>query len=100
MLATFLEEGADGVGANCTLVPADMLDLIRMMRARTDLPVFARPQGGEGLRPDDMAAGALALFAAGATAVGGCCGTTPEDINYMKGAISRAPASLGDLDLS
>jgi 5-methyltetrahydrofolate--homocysteine methyltransferase len=100
MLAVFLEEGADAVGANCNLHPADMLDLIRFIRARTDLPVFAKPQGGGGQTPDDMASGAMALFAAGATAVGACCGSTPEDINYMKGAIARMPSVLRDLDLS
>jgi 5-methyltetrahydrofolate--homocysteine methyltransferase len=103
MLATFLEEGADAVGANCTLTPAEMLDLVRLLRSRTGLPIFAkptaRPSGGDPVSPENMGAGALALFAAGATAVGGCCGSTPIDINHMKGAVSRSPASLGDLDL-
>src|SRR5262249_25317872 len=41
MLGVFLEESADGVGLNCTLAPAAMLDLVRFLRARTTLPVFA-----------------------------------------------------------
>jgi 5-methyltetrahydrofolate--homocysteine methyltransferase len=101
MLATFLEENADGVGANCTLSPASMLDLVRLLRARTKLPIFAKPTATPGpaehvLAPH-LAQGALALIAAGATAVGGCCGTTPDDIAGMRAALSAPP--LQDLDL-
>jgi 5-methyltetrahydrofolate--homocysteine methyltransferase len=102
MLATFLEEQVDGVGANCTLSPAGMLDLVRLMRARTPLPIFAKPTATPGaaehVMPGDMATGALALLAAGATAVGGCCGATPADIAAIRLALSK-PSTLQDLDL-
>jgi homocysteine S-methyltransferase len=91
MLAAFLEEGADGVGVNCSLGPADLLDLVRQLRAKTALPIFvkptATPNGANRIRSEDMATGALALFAIGANAVGGCCGTTPFDINHMRGRL-------------
>jgi 5-methyltetrahydrofolate--homocysteine methyltransferase len=102
MLAVFLEEQADGIGANCTLSPAGMLDLVRLLRARTQLPIFAKPTAtpgaGEHVLPGDMATGALALYAAGATAVGGCCGATPADIAAMRQALD-APGTLQQLDL-
>ena len=90
----FLEENADGVGVNCTLGPATMLDLVRLVRARTDRPIFAKPTAnpgpGEHVFPSDLALGAVALLDAGATAVGGCCGTTPADIAVMRHAIGEA----------
>jgi 5-methyltetrahydrofolate--homocysteine methyltransferase len=92
MLGVFLEERVDAVGTNCSLAPAAMMDLVRLMRARTDLPILAKPVGnigsGEHLGSREMATGALALFAVGATAVGGCCGTTPSDIAAMRQAMS------------
>jgi len=88
MLAAFLEEGADGIGVNCTLAPADMLDLVRFLRARTDLPIFAKPtiapSGEAPLLPEDLALGAVALFTVGASAVGGCCGAGPPDIAAVR----------------
>jgi homocysteine S-methyltransferase len=84
MLQAFVEEGADAVGANCTLAPADLLDLVRLLRTRTLLPVIARPTiaptGAAPLLPGEFATGVRALFAVGATAVGGCCGAGPRDI--------------------
>jgi S-methylmethionine-dependent homocysteine/selenocysteine methylase len=49
--------------------------------------------------PDDLATGALALVAAGATAVGGCCGSGPEDIRAVRRALDDAPRSLDELDV-
>jgi 5-methyltetrahydrofolate--homocysteine methyltransferase len=91
MLSAFLEEDVDGVGVNCTLAPADMLDLIRALRARTDLPIWAKPtvapSSSAPLLPEELATGALALFAVGATAVGGCCGAGPADIAAVRKAV-------------
>jgi len=100
MLGVFLEEGVEGVGANCTLSPAAMLDLVRLLRARTSLPIFAKPTATPGpsehVLPGAMATGALALLAAGASAIGGCCGTTPADIAVMRQALTAPP--LQDLE--
>jgi 5-methyltetrahydrofolate--homocysteine methyltransferase len=103
MLAAFLEEEADGVGVNCTLAPADMLDLVRMIRTKTEKAIFAKPtvapSGLPPLLPEELATGALALFAAGATAVGGCCGAGPADIEAVRKAIDSAPRTLGEIDI-
>lgn len=100
MLAVFLEERVDGVGVNCTLAPATMLDLVRLIRSRTHLPLLAQPTASPGpsehILPREMAVGALALFAAGATVVGGCCATTPADIAGMRQALAAPP--LQDLE--
>jgi 5-methyltetrahydrofolate--homocysteine methyltransferase len=103
MLSVFLEEDAEGMGVNCTLAPADMLDLIRLIRSRTDRPVFAKPtvapSGMAPLLPDELAVGALALVAAGATAVGACCGSSPADIAAVRRAFDEAPQTLEEIDL-
>ena len=103
MLAAFLEEDADGVGVNCTLAPADMLDLIRFLRAKTSKPIFARPTvtptNQAPILPDELATGALALLAAGATAVGGCCGAGPADIRAVRKAIDDAPRTLDEMEI-
>jgi 5-methyltetrahydrofolate--homocysteine methyltransferase len=85
MLAVAREEKADGIGANCMMSPHSMLPLIQAMVASTKVPVFAKPtiapDGGAPLYPDEFAIGVLNLFKAGARAVGGCCGTNPQDID-------------------
>ncbi len=91
--------GADAVGINCGLGPEQMLPLIvRMVRA-TRLPVIAQPNAGmptlgpDGATvfpgtPDEMAAFAEAACAAGAAAVGSCCGSTPAFTGAIFGAVS------------
>ncbi|RMH37748.1 MAG: homocysteine S-methyltransferase family protein [Deltaproteobacteria bacterium] len=104
LLQAFLEEGAAGVGVNCTLAPADMLDAVRTIRRRTALPIVARPTivptNAAPLLPGEFATGALALIAAGATAVGGCCGTGPADIASARTALDTAMPDLRDAPVS
>jgi 5-methyltetrahydrofolate--homocysteine methyltransferase len=93
MMKVGIEERADGLGANCMLSPADMLDLITMMVAEADVPVFAQPtiapDGGVPLYPDEFAEGVAALFEAGARAVGGCCGTGATDLDSARRRLNR-----------
>lgn len=85
MTSVALEEKADGIGANCMLSPLAMVPLIRDLAVATKLPVFAKPtiapDGGAPLYPAEFAEGVVELFRAGARAVGGCCGTSPNDID-------------------
>ncbi|MCP4447527.1 MAG: homocysteine S-methyltransferase family protein [Myxococcales bacterium] len=93
MLKVGLEERAEGMGANCMLAPADMLDLIKLMVDEVSVPVFAQPtiapDGGVPLYHDEFADGVAALFEAGARAVGGCCGTGPRDIDSARRRMQR-----------
>ncbi len=93
-----LEEwGADVIGCNCSVGPVAMLDAIERVRAATSLPLSAQPNAGiprsvEGRNiylcsPEYMASYARKFVAAGVRIVGGCCGTTPEHIRVMKGAL-------------
>ena len=89
--------GVDVVGCNCSIGPAAMLDTIERLRKVTSLPLAAQPNAGmprsvEGRNiylcsPEYMASYARKFVAAGASLVGGCCGTTPEHIKAMKSAL-------------
>ncbi len=94
--------GADAIGCNCSVGPATVLGVIERMRAATTLPLVAMPNAGmprqiEGRNiyltsPEYMASFARKFVRAGASWVGGCCGTTPEHTRAMRGAI-RAMAA-------
>ena len=83
--------GADAVGVNCSLGPAEMTEIIREIRANTTLPVIAKPNAG---LPDPVT-GAYSVDAeafaeqmktlaeAGADILGGCCGTDPGFIRAL-----------------
>src|SRR5579885_2450701 len=92
--------GVDVVGANCSVGPVPMLEVVQQMAAAAHVPVSAQPNAGfptfvEGRylypsSPAHMATYARKMVEAGAGIVGGCCGTTPEHI----AAIGRAIADL------
>jgi methionine synthase I (cobalamin-dependent) len=87
------ETGADVIGANCGLGSADMVDLALLWRESTDLPILIQPNAGQpqvvdGTLTYQQKATAFAedmalIVKAGANAVGGCCGTTPEFIGLI-----------------
>ncbi len=86
-------EGADVVGANCTLGSREMIPLAETIRHCTGLPVIIEPNAGkprlEGGKtvydqdPEEFAEDVQAMVEAGINAVGGCCGTTPEFISVL-----------------
>lgn len=86
--------GATVVGANCgTVSPAEMVEVIRQLRQATALPLMAQPNAGRpvktdtGVRfpegPEALAEAAPGFRGAGASLIGGCCGTTPEHIRAV-----------------
>lgn len=83
------------LGVNCGCVDRDMLvDIVARYRRTTSLPILARPNagtppapGGPGrspVTPETLAAWLPDLLQAGASLVGGCCGTTPEHIAALR----------------
>lgn len=85
------EAGAQGVGANCgDIDPLQMADIITTLRQNTNLPIIAQPNAGMpklinnqtvfDMSPQEFSKGIHACIQAGATLVGGCCGTTPDHI--------------------
>lgn len=99
----------DAVGVNCSEGPAQVLRLLKAIRAaEPDLPLVAMPNAGQPHRlggriiyqasPKYLADYAVRFFEAGASIIGGCCGTGPEHIKAMGEALAgvqfRAPSSV------
>ncbi|MDZ7378825.1 MAG: bifunctional homocysteine S-methyltransferase/methylenetetrahydrofolate reductase [candidate division KSB1 bacterium] len=101
-----MEEGADVVGANCSVGPQPMLEVVQRMHQAGAPRISAQPNAGmprlvEGRyiylsSPEYHAEFARRFIAAGARIVGGCCGTTPAHIravvNAVRAAIPRHPS--------
>ena len=96
---TLAQAGASAVGANCgDLDPHETAAIIALMRQSVDVPLIAQPNAGKprlvdnrtvfDMGPADFADGIAACIAAGATIVGGCCGTTPHHIRHTRGVTS------------
>jgi 5-methyltetrahydrofolate--homocysteine methyltransferase len=89
------------VGANCgvEIDMDDLLEIVRVYRGETDLPIFVRPNAGTPTRtpngweyprsPEYMADKLWPLLEAGVTMVGGCCGTTPAHIAAFRRVVDE-----------
>ena len=85
--------GADVIGSNCGQGIAGMVEICRRLHAATDRPIWIKANAGlpeivDGKTfyrqtPAEFAAYVPQLLAAGATFLGGCCGTTPEFIRAV-----------------
>ena len=93
--AQFEQAGAVAVGCNCSVGPGQLVDVITKIKSRVNVPVIAKPNAGMpkvdehgnavyDMEPDVFAADMMALKDAGATILGGCCGTTPEFIRAIR----------------
>ncbi len=91
--------GADAVGVNCASGPDQLETVVRMMKNACGLPIVAKPNAGlpaitdsgeavYSLTPEAFAAAMLPLADAGASILGGCCGTTPEHIAALRAALA------------
>lgn len=88
--------GADVIGVNCSTGPEEMTEIVRLMRHYANVPILAKPNAGlpkliDGetvydMTSDEFASFGPALIEAGASVLGGCCGTTPEHIAKLVAA--------------
>lgn len=96
-----VESGAQVIGANCSGGPAQLMRVLRQMRAAAPDAYFSvMPNAGWPERvagrimypatADYFADYAIQFCQAGANVVGGCCGTTPEHIANMRAALDAA----------
>jgi len=98
-------------GANCGVGASDLLrTLLGFVAAAPELPLIAKGNAGipkyhdghihyDGT-PDLMADYAILARDAGAKIIGGCCGTTPEHLKYMREALeSTSPGPRPSLDI-
>ena len=97
-LPTLAMAGADVVGMNCTLGPQETHDVFARLPASIRTPLAVMPNAGYPTvvhgrnvylsSPDYLRDYASAFAEAGASIIGGCCGTTPEHIRAMARAIA------------
>lgn len=94
--------GVAAVGTNCSTGPDRMVETVRAMAQATSIPVIAKPNAGlpaldaDGNTVYDMDAdtfgnGMRDLIMAGASIIGGCCGTTPDYIRTTQKAVADIP---------
>ena len=70
------------VGLNCSCGPADSLPVLWEFARVTELPLIYKPNAAPGHTPEEFAAAMLPALEL-ARYMGGCCGTTPEDITAL-----------------
>ncbi len=99
-VARYKDTGAQGVGVNCGLI-GEYVEVIAKMREQTRLPLLLYPNAGIPVlkdgktkfnqTPDQMILYLDASIEAGATIIGGCCGTTPAYISLIANRIKGRP---------
>ncbi len=98
-VAALLESlGVDAYGFNCGLGPDRMLPFVERLARVSTKPIVVKPNAGmpklvDGktvftVGPEEFAATVVKLAEAGATVVGGCCGTTPAHIAAVHESLS------------
>lgn len=93
MVAMIEAMGADAVGANCSLGPGQLRDVVEELLDTASVPVLLKPNAGlpksvEGktvfdVTPTEFSIEVAELIKKGVRIAGGCCGTTPEYINEL-----------------
>lgn len=94
IMASILEGvGADCIGINCGLGPAQIAELAVELSKVCSIPFMTQPNAGLpviengqtkfNVGPGQFAREIKEIAAAGASVLGGCCGTTPEHIRQM-----------------
>ncbi|MCR5774087.1 MAG: homocysteine S-methyltransferase family protein [Lachnospiraceae bacterium] len=93
-LITLQSLGVDAFGANCSTGPEKMLPIIRKLHRISKIPLICKPNAGlpamnekgetvYDLEPSGFGAGMGKIIGAGASIVGGCCGTDPSYIRAI-----------------
>ena len=93
--------GADIIGINCSLGPEQLVPLVRILADNCSCPISVQPNAGMPhlengqtvfpMSPEDFGLWGPKLIEAGATYVGGCCGTTPAHIAALANAAAKCP---------
>lgn len=86
--------GVDAVGVNCSAGPDTMVSLVKDMFQAVSIPIIAKPNAGMpfldengktaySMQPEEFGEKCKELLNAGASILGGCCGTTPAHIKAL-----------------
>lgn len=96
----------DAFGCNCSAGPEKMSEWVRAMSEHARIPILAKPNAGlpklvDGktvfdMGPEEFSEKSLMLHQAGASIIGGCCGTTPRHIQLAAQKLRDcSPHSIG-----
>ena len=94
----------DILGINCGRSLDENMKALRELRSATNLPIWFKPNAGlprvdesgntvYDVSPQDMGDNVPAWVEAGASLVGGCCGTSPEHLAAIAATVSRLDAA-------
>ena len=93
--------GADIIGVNCSLGPQALVPIVKTLAENCSVPISVLPNAGMPrlengrtifpMGPEEFASWGAKLVAAGATYLGGCCGTTPAHIKALAAAVKNLP---------
>ncbi len=102
--------GADIMGFNCSVGPAQLVDAVKRVSKVARIPISVQPNAGmpqliNGKTVFPMGAEEFAgygprLIEAGASVIGGCCGTTPQHIKLLRNAVQGMKPNWGRGDVS
>lgn len=93
--------GASIIGVNCSLGPEQLVPIVQTLADNCSIPISVLPNAGMPrlengrtifpMGPAEFADWGAKLVAAGATYLGGCCGTTPAHIQALAAAVKNLP---------
>lgn len=94
MVSEMINAGASVIGTNCGNGIENMIDIVKQIRSvEAHIPILVHANAGAPVykdgetifpeSPEEMNRYVGALIEAGANAIGGCCGTTPEHIQKI-----------------
>lgn len=91
--------GAHAIGTNCSLGPAEMVGTVAELVAHSRVPVAVQPNAGlpvvengetvYRVSAQEFGQAMEGIAAAGATIMGGCCGTDPSFIAQVRALVDR-----------
>lgn len=102
---------ADAIGINCGLGPVQMEEVFRRMTECASVPLIINPNAGlprsengrtvYDVGPEEFALEMEKLIRMGASAAGGCCGTTPAHIRALTDRCRNMPVpEIADKDIT
>ena len=94
--------GVDGFGLNCSLGPRQMANIAKRLSEIVTVPLLVNPNAGLprtnrlgqtvfDVGPEEFASGMREIADYGASALGGCCGTTPDHIRVLIDSLKDVP---------
>ncbi len=104
MIAMLEGLGADAIGMNCSLGPKQMIEIVPEFAKYSSVPIIVNPNAGLprnengktifDIDSDEFSDIMCDIVRAGATIIGGCCGTTPDHIRKTVEKTKNLPFTL------